>query len=108
MATFTLVLHAVNKAWDQAGRAITDVNNQVNAEIHREQHQAGTVFGLSTPAVTAPTLPIGPIVGGNTNPNLNNLGRAALIFTSLQGVEGTTPTNRYSLLGNSGIGIGGF
>jgi hypothetical protein len=33
--------------------------------------------------------------------NVNNLGRAALIMTSPQGVQGSDPKNRYALLGNS-------
>lgn len=41
----------------------------------------------------------------STNSQANMLGRAALISTSPQGVQGTDATNRYKLLGNSG-GLG--
>ena len=48
--------------------------------------------GLSNPATT---------VDASSTSNINNLGRAALISTSPQGVQGTDPTLRYRLLGNS-------
>jgi hypothetical protein len=39
---------------------------------------------------------------GNPDPsNPTQLGRAALIYTSGQGVQGSNPSNRYALLGNS-------
>ena len=37
----------------------------------------------------------------STTSNVNNLGRAALIETSGMGVQGTDPSQRYSLLGTS-------
>ena len=52
--------------------------------------------GLSNPATT---------VDASSTSNINNLGRAALISTSPQGVQGTDPTLRYRLLGNS-AGLG--
>ena len=45
-------------------------------------------------------------VDAGTSANVNNLGRAALISTSPQGVSGTDPTLRYKLLGNP-AGLGG-
>ena len=45
-------------------------------------------------------------VDASTSANVNNLGRAALISTSPQGVSGTDPTLRYKLLGNP-AGLGG-
>ena len=39
--------------------------------------------------------------GGNNPSNPQQLGRAALIMTSPQGVQGSNPSNRYALLGNS-------
>lgn len=44
-------------------------------------------------------------VDASSTSNLNNAGRAALIMTSPQGVQGTNPTNRYALLGNN-TGLG--
>lgn len=44
-------------------------------------------------------------VDPSSSSNVNNLGRAALVYTSPQGVQGTDPVNRYSLLGNNpGLG----
>lgn len=44
-------------------------------------------------------------VDNSSNSNLNNAGRAALIMTSPQGVQGTDSSNRYALLGNqTGLG----
>ena len=62
------------------------------------QHAANVsnASGLSNPATT---------VNASSTSNINNLGRAALISTSPQGVQGTDPTLRYRLLGNS-AGLG--
>jgi len=39
---------------------------------------------------------------GQTDPsNPQQLGRAALVYTSGQGVQGSNPSNRYALLGNA-------
>lgn len=44
-------------------------------------------------------------VDPSSSSSINNLGRAALIMTSPQGVQGTDPVNKYALLGNqSGLG----
>jgi hypothetical protein len=52
-----------------------------------------------------PTATAAQTVDGSSTSNINNLGRAALIMTSPQGVQGTDPTNKYALLGNqTGLG----
>lgn len=52
-----------------------------------------------------PTATPAQTVDPSTSSSTNNLGRAALIMTSPQGVQGTDPTNKYALLGNqSGLG----
>lgn len=52
-----------------------------------------------------PTPTTAQTVDPSTTSSVNNLGRAALIMTSPQGVIGTDPTNRYALLGNqTGLG----
>lgn len=52
-----------------------------------------------------PTPTAAQTVDPSSNSSLNNSGRAALISTSPQGVQGTDPTNRYALLGNQpGLG----
>lgn len=51
------------------------------------------------PAVTGPQTVDN---AGQPDPsNPTQLGRAALIYTSGQGVQGSNPSNRYALLGNS-------
>lgn len=46
-----------------------------------------------------------PLTTVDPNAGVNQLGRAALISTSPQGVSGTDPSMRYRLLGNtSGLG----
>lgn len=52
-----------------------------------------------------PILTSAQTVDASSTSNLNNVGRAALIMTSPQGVQGTNPTNRYALLGNN-TGLG--
>lgn len=46
-----------------------------------------------------PTPTAAQTVDNSTTSNVNNLGRAALIMTSPQGVQGSDPSNRYALLG---------
>ena len=48
-----------------------------------------------------PTATASQTVDNSSTSNVNNLGRAALVMTSPQGVQGTDPVNRYALLGNS-------
>lgn len=60
--------------------------------------KASTINPNPTPTATQ-------TVDNSSNSNLNNAGRAALIYTSPQGVQGTDPTNKYALLGNqTGLG----
>lgn len=73
---------------------------------------AGTAIANSNQAKPQNTNPnptpigtqiVDPMSGKANNPN--NLGRAALIATSPQGVQGTDTSSRYKLLGNiSGLG----
>lgn len=52
-----------------------------------------------------PTATAAQTVDPSSTSSVNNLGRAALIMTSPQGVQGTDPTNKYALLGNqTGLG----
>jgi len=53
-------------------------------------------------AAAAPVQAATPTVAdaGNTTDRANNLGRAALISTSSQGILGSDPTGRRKLLGN--------
>lgn len=54
-----------------------------------------------------PTPTAAQTVDGSSSSSMNNLGRAALVMTSPQGVQGTDPTNKYALLGNqNGLGNG--
>ena len=79
------------------GRMFTpsDSDNQSGAQYNEQANAASQLTARLSPKVD-------PKAGQN---NMNNLGRAALISTSPQGVEGTSPTNRYKLLGNSsGLG----
>ncbi len=48
-----------------------------------------------------PTPTAAQTVDNSQTSNVNNLGRAALIETSGMGVQGTDPSQRYSLLGTS-------
>lgn len=63
--------------------------------------------GAFTPSAKASTINPNPnptaaqTVDNAATSNVNNLGRAALISTSPQGVQGSDPSNRYALLGNS-------
>jgi hypothetical protein len=60
--------------------------------------KASTINPNPTPTATQ-------TVDNSSNSNINNLGRAALIMTSPQGVQGTDSTNKYALLGNqTGLG----
>ena len=54
------------------------------------------ITGVGNPTTT---------VGSSNASGVDNLGRAALISTSPQGVQGTDPTLRYKLLGNT-TGLG--
>ena len=59
----------------------------------------------SAGAVTTPNA--AQTVDNTSTSNVSNLGRAALIMTSPQGVQGTDMSTRYKLLGNSpGLGNG--
>ena len=48
-----------------------------------------------------PTPTAAQTVNNSSTSNVNNLGRAALIETSGMGVQGSDPSQRYSLLGTS-------
>jgi hypothetical protein len=48
-----------------------------------------------------PTPTAAQTVDNSSVSNVNNLGRAALIMTSGQGVQGSDPSSRYALLGTS-------
>ena len=61
----------------------------------KSDHQSGQQYNDMLNAMGT-----GNTVDPSTNANINNLGRAALISTSPQGVQGTDPTLRYKLLGN--------
>ena len=72
--------------------------------------EAGISIASASGAFTAKPSTINPnpqptaaqtVDNSGAQSNVNNLGRAALIATSPQGVEGTSPQNRYSLLGTS-------
>lgn len=73
---------------------------------------AGAVAGISSLTQSHastinpnPTPTAAQTVDPSTGANVNNLGRAALIMTSPQGVQGTDATNKYALLGNqTGLG----
>jgi hypothetical protein len=67
---------------------------------------ATTAEHILNPKTSASTINPNPTasplqtVDPSTSSNVNNLGRAALIATSPQGVVGSDPTNKYALLGN--------
>jgi hypothetical protein len=68
-----------------------------SAAVRRAANASG-ISGLGSPATT---------VDAGSSAGADNLGRAALISTSPQGVQGVDPTLRYRLLGNStGLGNG--
>ena len=67
----------------------------------------GTQAGEYTNAagITNVATTVDPNSTSATNERVNQIGRAALISTSPQGVQGTEPSGRYRLLGNSsGLG----
>ena len=66
-------------------------NSKMLDQINATQALTGTV----DPATT-----VDPNTDANGITNVNQLGRAALISTSPQGVKGTDETGRYRLLGN--------
>ena len=62
------------------------------------------IAGAFKKAPKAPDMSSPQVDAGSTS-QMDNLGRAALISTSPQGVEGTNPSLRYKLLGNApGLG----
>lgn len=72
----------------------------------------GAVLGVSAATQSKastinpnPSATAAQTVDPSSTSTTNNLGRAALIYTSPQGVQGTDPTNKYALLGNqAGLG----
>lgn len=79
--------YAISSSQSQAKAAKT----AANIAAGRAQALTGTV----DPATT-----VDPNTNANGITNVNQLGRAALISTSPQGVKGTDETGRYRLLGN--------
>ena len=62
----------------------------------KSDHQSGAQYNDMLNAMHTPDTVVDPSAAAGTN----NLGRAALIQTSPQGVQGTDPSLRYKLLGN--------
>ena len=71
--------------------------------------KTGNPLGIKNPNANNinpnPTPTASQTVDGSSTSNLNNAGRAALVMTSPQGVQGSDPVNRYALLGNN-TGLG--
>ena len=62
---------------------------------------AGAVIAKPSLINPNPTPTAAQTVNNSQTSNVNNLGRAALIETSGMGVQGSDPSQRYSLLGTS-------